>query len=149
MSIQTPSGTPSENLSTNVGQAPKVYFPPVKKELKDRSAFLWMWLTILTLLTLANLVTNVVNIIASPGALNAPPPTQLAVFAGLALLQLIALIGVWNWKQWGIYGFALAAILNFVALVGFQRANYGDIPILVLSLGLLFRVTGEDQHNFD
>lgn len=149
MSIQTPSGTPSENSPVPAGQAPKVYFPPVKREIKDRSAFLWLWLTILTVLTAVSIIFNVIDLINSQNALNAPSPTQLAIFGGLAVLQFFTLIGIWSWKQWGIYGFALVTVLNFVALLAFQRANYGDIPMLILSLGLLFFVTGEDQHNFD
>jgi hypothetical protein len=167
MSLQTPSDNPSANLNaplsappaqnaaTNITATqttpPKVYFPPVKSEYKDRSGCLWVWLTLATVLTVFSYRTVIGLAIQSltPGALNAPPTSQLAIFGAIALLNLIALLGIWRWKQWGIYGFALASILNFIALVAYNQASYIDIPALVASVGLMFVVTGEDQHHFD
>ncbi|MDZ4763175.1 MAG: hypothetical protein SGI73_01390 [Chloroflexota bacterium] len=148
MSIQTPS----DNSSPNAGQPePKVYFPPTKGEYKDRSGCLWVWLALATVLTLFSYrtVIGIAVEVFTPGTLNAPPTSKLAVFAVIALINLIALFGIWRWKQWGIYSFALASILNFVALVAYNQASYIDIPALVASVGLMFVVTGEDQHNFD
>ena len=59
----------------------------------------------------------------------------LALMSLHFLLNLIAAIGIWNWKQWGIYLYAASAILAVVVglmTIGIWSLFYLALPVAIL-----------------
>jgi len=59
----------------------------------------------------------------------------LALMSLHFLLNLIAAIGIWNWKQWGIYLYAASTILAVV--VGLMTIGIWSLFYMVLPLAIL------------
>ncbi|RPI94448.1 MAG: hypothetical protein EHM40_06515 [Chloroflexi bacterium] len=65
------------------------------------------------------------------------PEWRISVLTILALANFAFAIGIWNWKRWGVFGFAGSALVAFLINAiqfGFVGALSGLIGVVLLAV---------------
>jgi hypothetical protein len=73
---------------------------------------------------------------------------KLAIAASIvAFVNLIALMGVWSWKQWGVY--LVVALSSVGALIAIRLDSAPNIVATLVSVFLLLILAGPKWKDFD
>lgn len=93
----------------------------------------------LVLMLIANPLTGLYYLFAGSTvrqALPSMPGWVIPVLALFALANFVFALGMWNWKKWGVYGFAASSLLIFVVnviAIGFVPALLGLVGLVILA----------------
>lgn len=64
------------------------------------------------------------------------PGWVIPVLGLFALANFVFALGTWNWKKWGVYGFAASSLVIFVVnviAIGFVPALLGLVGLVILA----------------
>ena len=113
-----------------------ISFHSVSRETKERGGCLTYWLAYAVIIALLvvyfapNLISN------TPWFLNAS--------IGITVFQIIFIVGIWLWKKWGVFGYALitfiAPIVTFLRVASISETFISLIQSLSLILVLYLLV---------
>jgi hypothetical protein len=107
-----------------------INFHSVSRETKDRSGCLTYWLIYAAAIAVLFVYFFLPNIGSSSNWLT-------STIIGISVLQLISIAGIWAWKKWGVFGYA---ILNLIApIIAFLNTEsiLQTFVSLIQSLSLL------------
>jgi hypothetical protein len=101
-----------------------------------------VWLTIFLVLSfIGNAIAAIIafvtgfNLLPSISELGIAVITTTAVLFALAATNIAFVVGIWQWKKWGVYGFSAVTIIVFIFNVigsGFTSAALGLVGLGVL-----------------
>lgn len=101
-------------------------------EQKQRHGCLTAWLI---LMMIGNAISTLAYLVLDPKALENQGVTmtkeQMIILAFLGILNLSFAIGLWFWKKWAFYGFAISGFLMFLT-----NLNLG-VDIISSAFGLV------------
>ena len=132
---------------SNLPQAGDVKISPAKK----RHGCLTAWLVLLVVL---NALGSIFIFISKPllahmgqSTANLGPSWAVPVAGAICLLQLICVLGIFMWKKWGFYGYAVIAAANVVANAMQGKLVSGLIGAVVIVgiLYLMLQIGKEDK----
>lgn len=107
-----------------------INFHSVSRETKDRSGCLTYWLVYAAAIVILLIYFFLPNISSSTNWLT-------SVIIGVSVLQLISIIGIWFWKKWGVFGYAILNLISpLIAFLNTESALQA-LNSLVQSLSLL------------
>jgi hypothetical protein len=116
--------------------------PKNKKKLhKNRGTLLVIFLVIMIL----NGILTAVMYHAS--ASDAERPILIGLMTLQSLMNIAAAVGIWFWKQWGLYVYAAATILALV--VGLVTVGMWSVFSIILPLVILAWILSEKWEYFE
>jgi len=104
----------------------------LKYTVRKRPVYLSIWLL---LILFGNLFFGLGNIIVLFSASSISKVTWMLFAAGvLSLANAGFAVAVWNWKKWGLYGFAISASASFILNLYNERILDGFLGLVGLAL---------------
>jgi len=111
-------------------------------QTKERGVWLSAWL-VLMFLSAIWVAYRYISIIQEFIDIHSPRftgilPIALYTLIGLAAVNLVCVVGIWNWRKWGVYGIVatsiVALIINFLIGVPFFASLLGLVGLVILWL---------------
>lgn len=73
----------------------------------------------------------------------------ILLLAGLSVVNLISLGGIWQWKKWGAYGSVAVTIISPIFEVMFARPTIADCIAPFVQIGILYLLVMNRWSDFD
>jgi len=107
-----------------------IYYYSVSRETKDRKGCLTYWLIFAAALAVLLIYFFLPNIHSSSNWLT-------SIIIGFSVLQLISITGIWSWKKWGVFGYAILNLISpIIAFLNTESVLQAFIS-LIQTLSLL------------
>jgi hypothetical protein len=127
------------------------YSYPSGSDKPERGGCLTAWLVVSTILTVIAGVAfmQLLSVLIRPRAFEDISPVGVLLLGGLMIGSSICLIGVWNWKRWGVYGIALTSCISPLIEVFFFRADVTDFIAPFVQIAILWYLVSGKWDAFD
>jgi len=112
-------------------------------EYKDRGTCLTLWLFVSIFFASISLIGGLCVIFTASNSstsndINSSFYVSAVLLFGVIALFLVSCIAIWNWKEWGIWGFVVATILSPIVETLSGRADVSDFIAPFIQLGIFY-----------
>jgi uncharacterized membrane protein (DUF2068 family) len=105
-------------------------------QAQERGGCLTAWLALMALANAFTIFSYLTNLATYQQLYPSAPSFMFILLAGLGVLNLVCVYGLWTWKKWGFYLFLVSAgvslVINLVLGIPIMFALFGLVGVAIV-----------------